>query len=173
MKSKKVKSLIKEKTIKRTKNNHYKLKMNKKRKFTAKSNKEIFFSDFKDENKISSNILNKLEKNSTKKFRRGENRSKSASNFLNLKQQKYSTISNTKINSFHKNLTFTKKCYKKKRKQSKDSYEKIKRKKIKSSTFIDFKFDKTILCDIVNKKRENKFKENIMDILAMDKVLQN
>ena len=57
--------------------------------------------------------------------------------------------------------------------KSDNSYGILKRRKTKSRTFMDLKFDKNILLDILNKKPESKFKENIVNIIAMDKVYKN
>ena len=70
--------------------------------------------------------------------------------YLNLKHRKESISSYKECNSIKKNnLSSIKKTSKKKGKKNNESYEKIKGKKLKSNTFIDFKFDKTILLDIV------------------------
>ena len=159
-----------EKKLERANSNPNKIKAKKMRKFLIKNNKQISFSDFEEESRISSDLSNKFAKSSLKKVNRGKKKYNSAINLLNLKEQKYYISLNEKRKFFHKNSTFTKKSPKKKRKKSDDSYEINKKKKIKFKTYIDFKFDKSILLDIVNKSPKSNYKGNIMDIITMDKV---
>ena len=162
-----------EKKIKKSKSNPNKLKTNKTKKSIEKNNRQIIFSGFEDENKIPSVIPNNLKKNSAKKIKIEKNKYNSSLNLLNLKQQKYSIFPDEEYNSFQKNLTFTKKSLKKKRKKNNDSYNLIKRKKIKSYTSIGFKFDKNTLFDIVSDKQLSKLKENIVDIITMDDICKD